>query len=105
MGARGYLVDTRLDKAASQLTTCSLVRSGSLFLRPGLPLSTAVLSGGFALIAWPAVFGSSGIMPFIVGPDGDVYQKGLGPETARIAAAMTAFNPDLTWSRVAVTNE
>ena len=44
-------------------------------------------------------------MTFIVGPDGDVYQKDLGAETARIAAAMTAFNPDLTWSRVVMTNE
>ena len=39
--------------------------------------------GGFALIAWPAVFESSGIMTFIVGPDGDVYQKDLGPQTAQ----------------------
>jgi hypothetical protein len=36
------------------------------------------LTGGFSLIAWPAVFDSSGIMTFIVGPDGDVYQKDLG---------------------------
>ena len=63
------------------------------------------MTGGFALIAWPAVFGSSGIMTFIVGPDGDVYQKDLGPKTASIAAGMTAFDPDLTWSRVEVTNE
>jgi hypothetical protein len=63
------------------------------------------MTGGFALIAWPAVFESSGIMTFIVGPDGDVYQKDLGPETAHIAAAMTTFDPDLTWSRVAMTNE
>ena len=61
--------------------------------------------GGFALIAWPAVFELSGIMTFIVGPDGDVYQKDLGPETARIVASMTTFDPDLTWSRVAMTNE
>jgi hypothetical protein len=61
--------------------------------------------GGFALIAWPAVFESSGIMTFIVGPDGDVYQKDLGPKTVRIAAEMTTFDPDLTWSRVAVTND
>lgn len=61
--------------------------------------------GGFALIAWPAVFESSGIMTFIVGPDGDVYQKDLGPETAGIAARMTTFDPDLTWSRVAMTSE
>jgi Protein of unknown function (DUF2950) len=63
------------------------------------------MTGGFALIAWPAVSDSTGIMTFIVGPDGDVYQKDLGPATARIAAAMTTFNPDLTWSRVAMTNE
>jgi Protein of unknown function (DUF2950) len=63
------------------------------------------MTGGFALIAWPAVPDSTGIMTFIVGPDGDVYQKDLGPTTARIAAAMTTFNPDLTWSRVAMTNE
>ena len=61
--------------------------------------------GGFALIAWPAVFESSGIMTFIVGPDGEVCQKDLGPETARIAAKMTTFDPDLTWSRVAMTND
>ena len=61
--------------------------------------------GGFAVIAWPAVFESSGIMTFIVGPDGDVYQKDLGPEAARIAAGITTFDPDLTWSRVAMTND
>lgn len=61
--------------------------------------------GGFALVAWPAVFGSSGIMTFIVGPDGDVYQKDLGSETARVAVEMATFDPDLTWSRVDVTNE
>ncbi|MDR3534270.1 MAG: DUF2950 domain-containing protein [Rhodopila sp.] len=63
------------------------------------------MAGGFALIAWPAVFESSGIMTFIVGPDGDVYQKDLGPQTARIAAETTTFDPDLTWSRVVETNE
>jgi Protein of unknown function (DUF2950) len=63
------------------------------------------MTGGFALVAWPAVFGSSGIMTFIVGPDGDVYQKDLGSETARIAGEMTTFDPDLTWSRVEMTNE
>jgi Protein of unknown function (DUF2950) len=52
-----------------------------------------------------AVFESSGIMTFILGPDGDVYQKDLGEKTARIAAAMTTFDPDGTWSRVAMTND
>ncbi len=63
------------------------------------------MTGGFALIAWPAVFDSSGITTFIVGPDGDVYQKDLGPTTSSAAAAVTTFDPDLTWSRVAMTNE
>jgi hypothetical protein len=68
-------------------------------------LQSGRMVGGFALVAWPAVFGSSGIMTFIVGPDGDVYQKDLGSETASIAAKMTTFDPDLTWSRVDVTND
>ncbi len=68
-------------------------------------LHSGHMTGGFALIAWPAVFGSTGLMTFIVGPDGDVYQKDLGPETARIAKEMTTFDPDLSWSRVSETNE
>ena len=63
------------------------------------------MTGGFALIAWPAVFESTGIMTFIAGPDGDVYQKDLGPETARSAGEITTFDPDLSWSRVNMTNE
>jgi len=63
------------------------------------------MTGGFAMIAWPAVFESSGIMTFMVGPDGDVYQKDLGPNTAHAAAAITTFDPDLSWSRVALTND
>jgi hypothetical protein len=63
------------------------------------------MTGGFALIAWPAVFESSGIMTFIVGPDGDVYQKDLGPGTSHIAPKITTFDPDLSWARVAVTND
>jgi hypothetical protein len=63
------------------------------------------MPGGFALVAWPAVFGSTGIMTFIVGPDGDVYQKDLGPETGNVVAKMTTFDPDLSWSRVALSTE
>ena len=63
------------------------------------------MTGGFALIAWPAVFELSGIMTFVVGPDGDVYQKDLGPETAHMAAKITTFDPDLSWARVSVTND
>lgn len=63
------------------------------------------MTGGFAFVAWPAVYKSSGIMTFIAGPDGDVYQKDLGPETASAAAKISSFDPDLTWSRDALTNE
>jgi hypothetical protein len=63
------------------------------------------MTGGFALIAWPAVFESSGIMTFIVGPDGDVYQKDFGPDTPHAAATITKFDPDISWERVAMTNE
>jgi len=56
--------------------------------------------GGYALVAYPAAYRNSGIMTFLVNHQGDVYQKDLGPNTAGIAAGMTAFNPDSTWQRV-----
>ncbi len=57
--------------------------------------------GGFALVAYPAEYGNSGIMTFLVNHQGTIYEKDLGPGTAAIAAGMTAFNPDGTWQRVA----
>lgn len=62
------------------------------------------MTGGFGLIAWPARYGASGVMSFITGPDGVVYQKDLGPETTARAGAITRYNPDLSWARVDVTN-
>ena len=55
--------------------------------------------GGFALVAYPAEYGASGVMTFIVSHDGVVYQKDLGPDTAAAARALTRFDPDPTWSR------
>ena len=55
--------------------------------------------GGFALVAYPAEYGASGVMTFIVNHDGTVYQKDLGPSTAATARALTHFDPDPTWSR------
>jgi hypothetical protein len=54
--------------------------------------------GGFALVAWPAQYGESGIMTFVVNQQGRVYQKDLGPGTAKAAEAMKAYDPDKTWS-------
>jgi Protein of unknown function (DUF2950) len=55
--------------------------------------------GGFALVAYPAVYGASGIMTFIVNQDGVVYQKDLGPKTGQVANTINAYNPDSTWTR------
>jgi len=55
---------------------------------------------GFALLAYPAEWGNSGVMTFIVNTQGRVYQKNLGPKTAEIAAAMKEYNPDPSWKLV-----
>ncbi len=55
---------------------------------------------GYALIAYPAKWGSSGVMTFIVNQQGRVYQQNLGPETADLAAAITEYDPDPNWKLV-----
>jgi len=55
--------------------------------------------GGFALVAYPARWGASGVMTLIVNHDGTVYEKNLGKTTATIASKMTRFNPDSSWSK------
>ena len=56
--------------------------------------------GGFAVVAYPAVYGSSGVMTFVVNYEGVVYEKDLGKNTAKTAKAMTSFDPDQTWKKV-----
>ena len=58
------------------------------------------LTGGFALVAFPAQYRSSGVMTFIVDKDGVVYQKDLGEKTEELAKAIDSFNPDSTWTKV-----
>jgi Protein of unknown function (DUF2950) len=55
---------------------------------------------GFALVAYPATYGSSGIMTFLVNQEGVVYQKDLGKGTAKAAGAMKRYDPDTTWKKV-----
>ena len=55
---------------------------------------------GFAFVAYPAVYRSSGVMTFIVNQSGIVYQKDLGADTEKIANAMTEYDPGSTWERV-----
>ena len=58
------------------------------------------LVNGFALVAWPATYGVSGVMTFIVSQGGVVYQKDLGSDTAKLVDAMESFDPDSTWTVV-----
>jgi hypothetical protein len=55
---------------------------------------------GFALVAYPDKWGSSGVMTFVVNQQGRVYERNLGPETASIAGAIDEYNPDATWTLV-----
>jgi hypothetical protein len=56
------------------------------------------MSGGFALLAFPAKWGDSGVMTFLVNQDGIVFQKNLGPDTEKLARETTQYDPDLSWT-------
>lgn len=58
------------------------------------------MTAGFALVAFPVDYESSGIMTFIINQQGDVYQKDLGPDTTQLARQMTEYNPDSSWTFV-----
>ncbi|MFP5206629.1 MAG: DUF2950 domain-containing protein [Acidobacteriota bacterium] len=62
-------------------------------------LSDGKMTGGFAFVGFPAEYRSSGVMTFLVGPDGVVYQKDLGPKTAQLAKSMKSYDPDGTWAK------
>jgi len=56
--------------------------------------------GGFALVAWPAKYGDTGVMTFLINHSGVIFEKDLGPTTDSVARAMTRFNPDASWTVV-----
>ena len=58
--------------------------------------------GGFALVAFPAQYGDSGVMTFVVNQDGVVYERNLGPNTRSIGIGMKKFNPDSTWTKAEI---
>jgi hypothetical protein len=58
------------------------------------------MSGGFALVAWPAQYDVTGVMTFVVNQDGSVREKDLGPETDGAARTMTLYDPDGSWASV-----
>ena len=57
-----------------------------------------LLTGGFAVIAWPAKHGNSGVMTFITSDRGITYQKDLGADTEQAVAAIQSFDPDASWT-------
>ena len=63
-------------------------------------IADGAMTGGFALVAWPADYGESGIVTFIVNQNGTVCQKDLGAETDKIAPGLTQFNPDSSWTEI-----
>jgi hypothetical protein len=72
----------------------------------GGPLDYVVrgkMIGGFALVAYPAEYGNTGVMTFLVSHEGTIFEKDLGPRTAVLAERMTAFNPDQTWRKAIIT--
>jgi hypothetical protein len=62
------------------------------------------LVGGFGLIAWPREYGVTGVQTFVVNQLGVVYAKDLGAETATLAPAIAAFNPDASWKKLEPSN-
>jgi hypothetical protein len=60
------------------------------------------MTGGFAFVAYPAEYRSSGVLTFIVDKSGTIYEKDLGPDTTKVAEAMTAYDPDSTWKQADV---
>jgi DUF2950 family protein len=69
---------------------------------PGGPRSyvdeRGAMTGGFALVAWPATYGNSGVMTFVVNAQGIVFQKDLGPKTDALARQIAAYDPDESWN-------
>jgi hypothetical protein len=58
------------------------------------------MTAGFAFVAYPVEYRSSGVKTFIVSKSGVVYEKDLGANTTRLAQSMTAYDPDSTWKKV-----
>ena len=59
--------------------------------------ATGLMTGGFAAVAWPATYGNSGVMTFVINQRGIVFQKDLGADTGQAVAAITSFDPDDSW--------
>jgi len=93
---------SRRRKSASRTTGTCTGSHGARDERAGRGesyIKNGRLTEGFALVAWPAKFGDTGVMTFIVNQDGIVYQKSLGPNTDAAARAMKSYDPDASWQK------
>jgi Protein of unknown function (DUF2950) len=63
-------------------------------------VANGLMLGGFGLVAWPAQWGNTGVMTFVVNQTGEIYQKDLGPTTPTIAKGLARFDPDPTWQKI-----
>jgi hypothetical protein len=97
--AKGYGEASRLGVAPFQGYAFRIL-TGQGRHAPGGPksyLKGERMTDGFALLAWPAKWGDSGVMTFAVSRAGIIFEKNLGPQTARVARQIEAFDPDPTW--------
>jgi len=58
------------------------------------------MTGGFAVFATPVKYAETGVMTFMTGDDGVVYERDLGPDTVKVAASIQEYNPDQNWTPV-----
>jgi hypothetical protein len=68
-------------------------------------LAGTAMTGGFAMIAWPAEYGATGVMTFVVGADGVLHERDLGADTSNVVRKIVAYNPDANWHRVVAADE
>jgi hypothetical protein len=100
---KGYAMKKKVQRASPYLGYYYKILTAQGKDAPGGAYNYLVngkMIGGFALVAYPAEYGSSGIMTFIISHDGAVYEKDLGKNTEAVVQAMKAFNPDNTWQKV-----
>lgn len=101
--SEGYLTGERAGESAYHGYLFKLLTSQGSHAPGGAYdyMTHGELLGGFALLAFPAQYGSSGIMTFMVSHDGVVYSRDLGPDTAKLAEGIASFDPDTDWKKEA----
>lgn len=99
--AEGYTGDTQVPQPFKGYFYRILTKQGER-ARGGAKefIVNGAMTGGFAILAYPAEYGNSGVMSFLINQDGVVFEKNLGEHTTDVAKAITAFNPDDGWKPV-----